>query len=192
MSEVQNRSPWGKIRVSAGLTSFSRGSKRELVLSPLPASMSHWHFWAPCSLPSSIDRWWSLSPKTSLFCLSLPHLETPVMTLSFPGSSVVTNSPANAGYRRHRFDLRVGKIPWRRKWQPIPVFCLGNPVDRGTWWATVHGVAKSWIWQRQLSMHVMTLGPLGLFHQLFASPGQLISSDDFICKLNSLLPCKLT
>ena len=39
---------------------------------------------------------------------------------------------------------------------------------------------------RQLSMLVMTLGPLGLFHQLSASPGQLISSDDFICKLNSL------
>jgi len=24
--------------------------------------------------------------------------------------------------RRHRFDLQVRKIPWRRKWQPIPVF----------------------------------------------------------------------
>ena len=23
--------------------------------------------------------------------------------------------------------------------------CLGNPMDRGAWWATVHGVAKSWI-----------------------------------------------
>ena len=22
--------------------------------------------------------------------------------------------------------------------------CLGNPRDRGAWWATVHGVAKSW------------------------------------------------
>ena len=41
-------------------------------------------------------------------------------------------------------------------------------------------------------MHIMTLGPLGLFHQLSASPGQLISSDDFLCKLNSLLPRKLT
>ena len=34
--------------------------------------------------------------------------------------------------------------PWRRKWQPTPVFqyCLGNPMDRGTWWPTVHSVAK--------------------------------------------------
>jgi len=45
-------------------------------------------------------------------------------------------------YRRSWFDLWVGKIPWRRKWQPTPVFCLENPMDRGTWWATVCGVAK--------------------------------------------------
>ena len=29
------------------------------------------------------------------------------------------------------------------KWQPTPVFCLGNPTDRGAWQATVHTVAKS-------------------------------------------------
>ena len=36
-----------------------------------------------------------------------------------------------------------GRSPWRRKWQPTPVF-LRNPMDRGSWWATVYGVAKSW------------------------------------------------
>ena len=46
--------------------------------------------------------------------------------------------------RRHRFDPWVGKIPWRRKWQPTPVFLPGNPMDRGAWQATVYGVAKSW------------------------------------------------
>ena len=30
------------------------------------------------------------------------------------------------GLKRHRFDPWVGKIPWRRKWQPIPVFLPGN------------------------------------------------------------------
>ena len=53
-------------------------------------------------------------------------------------------------HRRHGFDPWVGKIPWRRKWQPTPVF-LGywdtgywyNPTNRGAWWATVHEVAKS-------------------------------------------------
>ena len=32
---------------------------------------------------------------------------------------------------------------WRRAWQPTPVFLLENPMDRGAWWATVHGVAES-------------------------------------------------
>ena len=45
--------------------------------------------------------------------------------------------------RRLRFDLWVGKIPWRRKWQPTPVFLPKNPMDRGAWQATVHGIAKS-------------------------------------------------
>ena len=26
--------------------------------------------------------------------------------------------------------------------QPIPVLCLGNPMDRGSWQATVHGVTR--------------------------------------------------
>ena len=30
-------------------------------------------------------------------------------------------------YRRLRFDPWVGKIPWRRKWQPTPVFLPGKP-----------------------------------------------------------------
>jgi len=40
------------------------------------------------------------------------------------------------------FDPWVGKIPWRRKWQPLQYSCLGNPMDGGAWWATVHGVAR--------------------------------------------------
>jgi len=27
---------------------------------------------------------------------------------------------------------------------PLQYFCLKNPTDRGAWWATVHGVTKSW------------------------------------------------
>ena len=39
----------------------------------------------------------------------------------------------------------VGKILWRRKWYPTQYSCLGNRMDRGAWWATVQGVAKSQI-----------------------------------------------
>ena len=47
------------------------------------------------------------------------------------------NPPANAVQSLGRED------PWRRKWQPTPVFLLGHPIDRGAWWATVHGAAES-------------------------------------------------
>ena len=53
---------------------------------------------------------------------------------------MVKNFPASA--RRHGFDPWVGKIPWRRKWQSTLVFLLGNPMDRGAWQATVHGVMQ--------------------------------------------------
>ena len=46
--------------------------------------------------------------------------------------------------RRCEFDSWVGKIPWRRHGNPLQYSCLENPMDRGTWWATVHGVAESW------------------------------------------------
>ena len=52
--------------------------------------------------------------------------------------------------KRLGFDSWVGKIPWSRKWQPTPVFLLENSMDRGGWWATVRGVAKSWMQQHIL------------------------------------------
>ena len=45
--------------------------------------------------------------------------------------------------RRAGFSSWVRKIPWRREWQPTPVFFLVNPMDRGAWQATVHGVTGS-------------------------------------------------
>ena len=46
-------------------------------------------------------------------------------------------------YRRCRFDSWVGKIPWRRKWQPTPVFLPGESQGRGAWLAAIYGVAQS-------------------------------------------------
>ena len=40
---------------------------------------------------------------------------------------MVKNSPANAGDTKRRgFDSWVGKVSWRRKWQPTPVFLPGK------------------------------------------------------------------
>ena len=44
--------------------------------------------------------------------------------------------------RRPGFSPWVRKSPWRRKWQPTPVFLPGD-MDRGAWRATVRGVSKS-------------------------------------------------
>ena len=41
--------------------------------------------------------------------------------------------------------------PLEKERQPTPVFFLDNSMDRGAWWAIVHGVAKS---QTQLNAHV--------------------------------------
>ena len=47
----------------------------------------------------------------------------------------------------------LGKCPREGNGNPLRYSCLGNPVDRGAWWATVHSVAKSSTW---LSNQTMT------------------------------------
>ena len=45
--------------------------------------------------------------------------------------------------RRHKFDPWVRKIPWRRKWQPTPVFLPGKSHrQRSLAGYTVHGVTR--------------------------------------------------
>ena len=42
---------------------------------------------------------------------------------------------------------------WRRQWRPLQYSCLENPMDRGAWWAAVHGVARSWDTPEWLHFH---------------------------------------
>ena len=66
---------------------------------------------------------------------------------------MVKNPPANA----ENAGLTQGwKIPWRRKWQPTPVFLPGK--YRGVWQAVVHGVAKeSGTTKQQLLYYLITI-----------------------------------
>ena len=64
-----------------------------------------------------------------------------------PGGSVVKNLPADAGDAGSLPGS--GRSPGGGNSSPLQYPCLENPMDRGAWWATVHGVAKS---QTQLSM----------------------------------------
>ena len=68
--------------------------------------------------------------------------------MGFPGGSKVKNLPVNAG--------DMGSMPGSEKFPgegnsyPLQYSCLGYPMDRGAWWATVNGITES---QTQLSMH---------------------------------------
>ena len=61
---------------------------------------------------------------------------------SFSGGSVVKNPPGNPG------DLGLipesGRFPGGGNGNPLQYSCLENSIDSGTWWATVHGVEKTW------------------------------------------------
>ena len=60
--------------------------------------------------------------------------------LGFPGGSDGKESACNAG------NLGLipgsGRSPGGRHGNPLQCSCLGNLMERGAWWATVHGVAK--------------------------------------------------
>ena len=60
---------------------------------------------------------------------------------AFPGGSAVKNMPSNA----EDMDLipGSGRSPGEGNGNPFQYSCLENPMDRGTWWATVHGVTES-------------------------------------------------
>ena len=75
--------------------------------------------------------------------------------------------------REHEFDHRVGaqiresacsagdlgsitglgSLLGEGNGYPLQYSCLGNSMDRGAWWATVHEVAKSWTRLKRLNMH---------------------------------------
>ena len=61
--------------------------------------------------------------------------------MGFPGGSVVKNSPANA--RDTGSISGLGRFPGEGNGNPLQDSCLGNPMDRGAWQATVHGVTAS-------------------------------------------------
>ena len=71
--------------------------------------------------------------------------------MGFSGGTSGKESPANAGDTRD-----VGSIPGSGRssevanGNPLQYSCLENSTDRGAWWTTAQGVAKSWT---RLSTH---------------------------------------
>ena len=64
--------------------------------------------------------------------------------MCFPGDAVVKNPPANAGDTRNMGSIPgLGRSPGVGNGYPLQYSCLRNPMDRGAWWVTVHGVTES-------------------------------------------------
>ena len=67
---------------------------------------------------------------------------------------VVKNLPANTGdVREVGLISGLGRSPGEKHGNPVQYSCLENPMDAGAWWATVHGVTKSWTRLNRLSTH---------------------------------------
>ena len=62
--------------------------------------------------------------------------------MGLPWRLMVKDPPANAG------DVGLipgsGRCPGEGNGYPLLYSCLGNPMDRGAWWATVHEVTESY------------------------------------------------
>ena len=119
--------------------------ERPLVLSSLPCWDSNADLtWPAC--PTTEEGWrlgklrfrelgggphfissYHFPPFNLIFSLSFSFSHTclNIQNPRFPGGSIIKESACNAGDLG--FHLWVGKVPWRRAWQPTPVFLPGEP-----------------------------------------------------------------
>ena len=102
----------------------------------------------------------------------------------FPRGSVVKNPPANA--REASLIPELGRCPGEGNGIPLQYSCLGNPMGRRTWRATVHGVAKSQTWLNnwaQLGFRVLSLAQV---HKLIHSGAEMLHPAGGICFATSV------
>ena len=85
----------------------------------------------PVFLPRESHGWRSLvgySPRGHKESDTIERLQSLTHSLmGFPGGPSGTESACQCRrHKRHGFNSLVGKIPWRRTWQPMPVFLPGK------------------------------------------------------------------
>ena len=67
---------------------------------------------------------------------------------------MVKNLSADAGNTRDVGSIPgLGRSPGEGNGNPLQYSCLENHMDRGAWWATVHGVTKSLTQQSEFHFH---------------------------------------
>ena len=123
----------------------------------------------------------TLTSAVQLQVLPWNRIQSPYVGIwDFPGGTDCKEPTCQCG------DVRVagsipglGRSPGGGHGNPLQYSCLENPMDRGAWWATVHGVAQSWTRQKWLSVHSRTL----LFKALFINPSL---SSQYHCPMHFL------
>ena len=80
-----------------------------------------------------------------------------MLTTDFPGGSLGKESACNVG--NPGSILGLGRSPGEGTGNPLQYSCLENFMDRGAWWAPVHGVTKS-----QTRLNDWTLSPSPLYY----------------------------
>ena len=87
------------------------------------------------------------SPSSNPYPVLTVHISDEFLQFTsakdFSGGAVVKNPPAMQ--ETQGLTPGLGRFPWRKNGNPLQYSCLRNPMDKGAWWATVHGVAKSQI-----------------------------------------------
>ena len=86
-----------------------------------------------------------MAPKRGFTLIIRVYYKKAILyTGGFPGGQVVKNSLARAGDARDVGSISgSGRSPGGGNGNPLQSSCLENPMDRGAWWATVHGVTKN-------------------------------------------------
>ena len=86
------------------------------------------------------------SPSTPAYeVMNISHIYFLAYYLGFPWCLSGKESACNAGDARDTGSIPgLGRFPGEENANPLQFSCLGNPMDRGTWHATVCGVTTSW------------------------------------------------
>ena len=120
-----------------------------------PVCSEPWHRYPPDMIFRTTTTAVSVDFKVQFSDISFDFCQS--ISWSFPDGSVVKNPPAKAGDTR----LIPGSGRSSRAGNTLQYSCLENPRDRGAWWDTVHGVAKSRTWMSNWACHSQYLCYLG-------------------------------
>ena len=88
--------------------------------------------------------------KSNTHCLNTYYLlGTRVFVLGFPAGTVVKNLLVNSGDSGDMGSIPgSGRYPQGGNGNPLQHSCLGNPMDRGAWWARGHKESDMTEWRR--------------------------------------------